>query len=392
MQEICNLANTGTSVALIIAAAFGIIAIASLILYQLKTGKAFSRGLFSLLLMFGILGSLVLAPAATLAGGAADCPTSTQAVSSTQPTITCPENWVVVPGNSAYNTTDFCLMKYTAKNVGGSITGTEDFEDDDDNVVFTSNTYSGGTATSQPNGQPWANISQTDAITASQTAGSGAHLVTENEWMTVAHNVLANPANWCDEDGSNCGNAPGTAGKILANGHNDNAPSQPLEASTNDSQACFGTITAGVNTPCGTEAGTQKRTLTLSNGEVIWDLVGNIAQWTAGTETRGNLPSFSGAGGPMEYNLDTGFGLDVPDNWGTLAYTNPAIQNPAAANWGAAQRVGVLYSGFSSGSSTVVAFFRGGTWDGGPGAGAFTLSLGNTPSDSGSAVGFRAAL
>ena len=392
MQPICNLANTGTNIALIVAAALGIIAVASLILYQLKTGKAFSKGFFALFIFFSIVGTLVLSPAATHAGGAADCPTGTQASQNggTTPTpLTCPENWVIVPGNSAYNTTDFCVMKYSAKNSGGTVASSSDINGDGS---FLSNTYSGGTAVSTASGQPWANISQTDAISASQTAGAGAHLITENEWMTIAHNVLANPANWCDADGSNCGNAPGTSGKVLASGHNDSSPNMPLESSIDDSQACYGTVTQGVNTACGSEAGTQKRTLTLSNGSVLWDLVGNVGHWTASTETRGNLPSFSGNGGLLEYNLDSGFGLSVVDTWGTLAYTNPAIQNPAAASWGAGQGVGLLISGFSSGSSSVVAFFRGGTWGNGPYAGTFTLFLAAAPSGSGSAVGFRAAL
>jgi hypothetical protein len=240
--------------------------------------------------------------------------------------------------------------------------------------------------------QPWTNISQTDAITAAQTANVGAHLITENEWMTVAHNILAQPANWCDADGSNCGNAPGTAGKVLASGHNDNAPSMPLEASATDSQACFGTVTAGTDTACGSDPSTQKRTLTLSNGAVLWDLVGNVAHWTTGTETQGNLPSYTGSGGPFEYNTDTGSGFDVPDNYGTLAYTNPAIHNPAAASWGVAQGLGFLGSVFSSGSPSVIAFYRGGTWDGGSYSGAFTLGLVYTPSYSFPFVGFRAAL
>ena len=481
MQPICNLANTGTNIALIIAAAFGVIAIASLILYQLKTGKAFSKGFFALLLVFGIIGTLVLSPAATHAA-TTDCPNGSQA---TQSSVTCPENWVVVPGNSAYNTTDFCVMKYTAKQAGATVTSSFDmtlslFTDstwstggtwsiqlsgsvntivgpfpynvdaetvaaaleavigetvttNDSGVVenasqarfyWTSPTddwqanldltdleqdngpglyniqidaddnssASGGIATSQAASTPWVNISQTDAIAASQAAAPGAHLITENEWMTIAHNVLANPANWCDADGSNCGNAPGTSGKVLASGHNDSSPNMPLESSIDDSQACYGTVTQGVNTACGSEAGTQKRTLTLSNGSVLWDLVGNVGHWTASTETLGNLPSFSGNGGPLEYNLDSGFGLSVVDTWGTLAYTNPAIQNPAAASWGAGQGVGLLGSDFSSGSSTVVAFVRGGTWGDGPGAGAFTLYLVYTPSVSGSRLGFRAAL
>lgn len=55
-------------------------------------------------------------------------------------------------------------------------------------------------------------------------------------------------------------------------------------------------------------------------------------------------------------------------------------------------RVGILNSDFSSGSPTVIAFNRGGTWDNGPNSGAFTLNLDNTPSDSNPNIGFRAAL
>lgn len=393
MQPICNLANTGTNIALIVAAALGIIAVASLILYQLKTGKAFSKGFFALFIFFSIVGTLVLSPAATHAGGAADCPTGTQASQNggTTPTpLTCPENWVIVPGNSAYNTTDFCVMKYSAKNSGGTVASSDDINGDGS---FLSNTYTGGTAVSTPTDQPWTNISQTDAITASQTAGSGAHLLTENEWMTIAHNILLQPANWCDADGSNCGNAPGASGKVLASGHNDNTPNFPLESSANDTEACYGTVTAGVNTVCGSTAGTQKRTLTLSNGSVLWDLVGNVAHWTSGTATRGDIPNDgAGSGGAFEYNLDTGFGLPVVGSYNTLSYINPAVQNPAAASWGVAQGLGILSSGFSTGSPDVVGFVRGGFCFDGPSSGAFTLILGFAPSFSNSYFGFRAAL
>jgi hypothetical protein len=43
--------------------------------------------------------------------------------------------------------------------------------------------------------------------------GAGAHLLTNTEWMTIAKNVAQVSANWCDRDGTHCGNPPGTAGK-----------------------------------------------------------------------------------------------------------------------------------------------------------------------------------
>ncbi len=398
MQQACQtLADTGANIAPYIAIAFGLLALSALTFYFLHSGRRLNKGFFSLLIVFMMAGSFILVPTKSLAatpdctpagqtaGAGATTPTPTPA-----PPLTCPTGFVVVPGNPAYSTTDFCVMKYTAKNSGGTVASSNDINGDGS---FLSNTYTGGTAVSTATDQPWTNISQTDAITASQTAGTGAHLLTENEWMTIAHNILLQPANWCDADGSNCGNAPGTTGKVLASGHNDSSPNFPLESSTNDAEACYGTVTAGVNTVCGSTAGTQKRTLTLSNGSVLWDLVGNVVHWTSGTATKGDIPNDgAGSGGAFEYNLNTGFGLPVVGSYNTLSYINPAIQNPTAASWGAAQGLGFLGSDFSAGSPDVVGFVRGGNWADGPVSGAFTLFLGFAPSSSISGVGFRAAL
>lgn len=400
MQQACQtLADTGANIAPYIAIAFGLLTLSALTFYFIYSGRRLNKGFFSLLLVFGLVGSFILIPTKSLAaspnctpagqtaGAGATTPTPTP---TPVPPLTCPTGFVVVPGNPAYNTTDFCVMKYTAKNSGGTVASSNDINGDGS---FLSNTYTGGTAVSTATDQPWTNISQTDAITASQTAGTGAHLLTENEWMTIAHNILLQPANWCDADGSNCGNAPGTAGKVLASGHNDNTPNFPLESSANDTEACYGTVTAGVNTVCGSTAGTQKRTLTLSNGSVLWDLVGNVLHWTSGTATKGDIPNDgAGSGGGFEYNLNTGLGLPVVGSYNTLSYINPAVQNPAAASWGVAQGLGFLSSDFSTGSPGVVGFVRGGGWIYGPASGAFSLFLGGAPSDSDSFLGFRAAL
>ena len=400
MQQACQtLADTGANIAPYIAIAFGLLTLSALTFYFIYSGRRLNKGFFSLLLVFGLVGSFILIPTKSLAaspnctpagqtaGAGATTPTPTP---TPVPPLTCPTGFVVVPGNPAYNTTDFCVMKYTAKNSGGTVASSNDINGDGS---FLSNTYTGGTAVSTATDQPWTNISQTDAITASQTAGTGAHLLTENEWMTIAHNILLQPANWCDADGSNCGNAPGTAGKVLASGHNDSSPNFPLESSTNDAQACYGTVTANVNTACGADPSTQKRTLTLSNGSVLWDLVGNVAHWTSGTATKGDIPNDgAGSGGGFEYNLNTGLGLPVVGSYNTLSYINPAVQNPAAASWGVAQGLGFLSSDFSPGSPDVVGFVRGGFWDIGPLSGAFTLALGYAPSYSNSYIGFRAAL
>jgi hypothetical protein len=209
MQQACQtLADTGANIAPYIAIAFGLLTLSALTFYFIYSGRRLNKGFFSLLLVFGLVGSFILIPTKSLAaspnctpagqtaGAGATTPTPTP---TPVPPLTCPTGFVVVPGNPAYNTTDFCVMKYTAKNSGGTVASSNDINGDGS---FLSNTYTGGTAVSTATDQPWTNISQTDAITASQTAGTGAHLLTENEWMTIAHNILLQPANWCDADGS----------------------------------------------------------------------------------------------------------------------------------------------------------------------------------------------
>ena len=165
-------------------------------------------------------------------------------------------------------------MKYEAKNVGG-------------------------VATSQPTLSPWVSISQTSAITACSALGSSYHLQTNNEWMTIARNAEAQAGNW-------------TLGSVglgyLFAGHNDNAPAAAKAASSTDTgnNRCAYTDTAGTTenpTSCPTNtanntsgtAGNQVRTLTLSNGAVIWDIPGNVWEWTASTYVLGsNLRTLRG--------------------------------------------------------------------------------------------------
>ncbi len=304
-------------------------------------------------------GTLSVASGATFGANVAVAGT----ISASKFSISCPAGYVVVPGNSKFGTSDFCLMKYQAKNVGG-------------------------VATAVATGAPWANISQRTSQDMSRAAGG--HLVTEMEWMTVATDILWQPENWCNLNGSGCGFAPGTSGKYLASGHNDNSPAQALEASSDDSQACFGTVTAGVDTVCGSVSGTQKRTHTLSNGEVIWDLAGNITEWTDAWITGNEQPTTADS-----Y-------IDTTDHfqwrqWNTvnkrIGYLQYAM--PTNRGWGQNQRIGDLYSlddsGYSSTNYTQYGFRRGGNWNNGSNAGVFALYLNGTPTITGEDVGFRVA-
>ena len=251
--------------------------------------------------------------------------------------ITCPTGFIVVPGNPHYGTSDFCVMKYEAKNIGS-------------------------TPTSQASSSPWVSISQTSAITTAQSACSGCHLITEAEWMTIAMNVISVPSNWVS----------GTVGSgAMYRGHSDSSPNNALVASSNDSDGWSNT---GDTTPS-----VQRRTLTLTNGEVIWDFAGNVGEWTNATIT-GGQPGFTGEASYVWKDYSNGV-----LQWNGL----PVASQPTGTLYPRSQGAGGLYS--NAGESASRAFIRGGDWNGGDGAGAVSLNLANSPTGSHVRIGFRAA-
>lgn len=77
---------------------------------------------------------------------------------------------------------------------------------------------------------PIATITQSGAIAACKSIG--AHLITNNEWMTIARNAEQNPNNWSSGQVGN--------GYMYA-GHNDYGPANALTAPPTDSDGYFGT-------------------------------------------------------------------------------------------------------------------------------------------------------
>ncbi len=227
----------------------------------------------------------------------------------TMPPSDCPTGFVPVPGNTTLGTNGFCVMKYEAKNVGG-------------------------TATSQIGGTIWTGMSITTAKSVATAACSGCHLITEAEWMTIAANVLSVASNWT-------GGSVGSG--YVYTGHSNNNPGSLLSASSNDNDGLFG-ITGG------TGSGPQfnnKRTLTLTNGEVIWDLAGNADEFTQGTFD-GSQPGGS-SWDAREYSSIT--------NWGSLP-VGSRLSTIGAGSWGSAQGMGKIYS--SSSQPDALSFRRGG--------------------------------
>lgn len=270
------------------------------------------------------------------------CPGHTGAIANVP--ASCPLNFIPVPGSSTYGTEGgFCVMKYEATDVGG-------------------------VATSQAAGTPWVSISQFDAITESQGACAGCKLITEAEWLTIAQNIMLVDSNWS-------GGSVGTG--YIYTGHVGNDPNSPLAASSDDNDNLF-----GITGSTGSSAGLNNiRTLTLSNGEVIWDFAGNTWEWTSGTATTGK-PGNTAAGNNYR-------------NWNVLEVTGSLDPNPlpsfaysGASNWDSSNGIGRIYS--SSTDVSTRGFMRGGLWNSGSNGGIYAVYLGYFPGQTSTATSFRA--
>jgi prepilin-type N-terminal cleavage/methylation domain-containing protein len=292
---------------------------------------------------------------------------------SLQTTKVCPYNFIVVPGSTTYSTSDFCVMKYEASHTDATAT-------------------TQGTSTipiSQSNAQPWVSISQTSTITYSQTTKNSdgttctsCHLITEAEWMTIAQNVLSVASNWRD-------NVVGTASSstnYIYSGHNDGAPNNALVADSNDNNGYTGTgnYAGDTNTTSGMVGNTQRRTLTLTNGEVIWDLAGNVYEWTTGTIAANAQPGLSGesAYASKQWNNASLLMNGLPYN------SQPASTGMAGiSGWSSTQGIGTLYSNY--GETGVHVFFRSSDWGHGSNAGVLCLNLDYSASTTNVRLGYR---
>lgn len=271
---------------------------------------------------------------------------STYGSPTTVAAITCPTGFIPVPGSVTYGTSDFCVMKYEAKQVGAT------------NVPI-----------SEAAGSPWVNISQTDAATYSANVSgcTGCHLITEPEWMTIAQNVLGVASNWDS----------GTIGTgYIYSGHNDGDPANSLVANTVDTDGYY--LTSNIS-------GNQRRTLILSNGEVIWDIAGNVYDWTSGTTQSPEVkPGITGAGYAYREWTDI-------TNLGTLAVNASPLGTGLtnASTWNSTNGIGTIAS--DSDDTLLKSFFRGGTWSNLENAGVLSINMNNDANATGVGIGFRVA-
>ncbi len=240
----------------------------------------------------------------------------------------CDENWIEIPG------TEKCVMKYEAK-----IQGVDDGEQAY-NASFV--------AESRASGTPWTIITHQQAKDACNAIG--AHLITNNEWVTIARDVEVN-------------HAQNTNGSTYYIGHNDGMPFEVLAASTNDEDGYYGTGDSAkkdgfkfsliekakaiaVSCEDVRDPVLQKRVYKLTNGEVIWDFSGNAEEWVSETIEPGDRPE-----GPTTWGINF---VDVT-NWKGL---NPSDYLPLDTyTYGL---VGNLYLGYEPPGT--IGYVRGGNF------------------------------
>jgi hypothetical protein len=260
------------------------------------------------------------------------------------PTSGCPTGYILVPGDTDYGTTSFCVMKYEAK-------------------------YGDQGAISQAAGIPaWGNISQNSAYGSCRSLGPGYALINNKEWMTLASNVANVASNW---SGASVGSG------ALNRGHSDSSPSSGLAPVSDDNDPCSGTG----QTCSASTWHDQRRTHTLSNGNVVWDLAGNL--WELVDYNIYEDKPTPAAAAWYEYTAVTG-STAMPKT--SLVPTN-TLKSWWNNSWnGATNGIGQYWGGTQSSGGALV---RGAAFGDGSATGVFTTRLEYSPWTVGLAIGFR---
>ena len=264
-------------------------------------------------------------------------------------------SWVLVPGDPDYNTTDFCIMKYEAKEgANGPVSRWDD--------------------------TPWVDISQVDARSACESLGPRFKLISNEQWMTVTSRIAANSLNWIDPADDN---DPGKVGVgVLFEGHTDDNPGSACEAAEDDRDRH---VRAGSCEGVDFGNADQRRTHEVTNGSninIIWDLAGNVNEWVdyydqdkVNTEGSVEIKSID------DNNSKLKLSMLLPINKRVFVDIGVTV-----SNWDSDQGIG-RYRGGAAGSGG--AMYRGGRWDRSTSSGLFSAGMDRGQNDESSGIGFR---
>lgn len=237
--------------------------------------------------------------------------------------LTCPTGYVLAPANKTVGVyCQFCIAAYEMRNVSS-------------------------VATSQASGAAWSQWGQDPAKTNCSSLGTGYHLMTNPERLAIAKDIEGVASNWT---GGSVGSGSISKGYAASTTRGD-AWSNTLDASSSLATCLYNTA---ANTCASTGTALYRRTLTLSNGSVLWDFIGNKAEWVDWTENVANVPVASSG------SCDTdGTGCEFSAvNAGS---TTPNSMWKPASGYDSTKGFGLYYK--NSTAATTRGALIGGYWD-----------------------------
>jgi hypothetical protein len=168
----------------------------------------------------------------------------------------------------------------------------------------------------------------------------------------------------------------------MSRGHSDGNPNLACEADASDANAWVETNCTGQTQ--GALAFNQRRTQNLSpNGNVIWDIGGNVWQWVDKYDPNGKPGTATAA-----WNEYSTTWTDTA-NWPRSALVPlNSVQNWWNNSWNSTQSIGQFYP---SNNGVGGALPRGADWSNGAVAGPFAVLLNSAPSAASTGIGLRCA-
>jgi len=301
-------------------------------------------------------------------------------------TLSCPENYVLIPGDDYFNHEPFCVMKYEARALSNitnelvydgcgnlpdlascNLKGEDNWADLNLTTPFSTN-----------EGAPWRRISFYDATKACENIGE--KLITNKEWMSIARNIEQIESNWLNNE---TGNSTLSKGLHKKEGFTKNFATLNHPA-PNSKEECKYAYATGEEVVCEVDGDFEfKRIHTLSTGEEIWDFAGNVWHWVDANENktslRGNICQEN------DWNYYDACGLEENSNFSFTNATDKRFEVGSLLTNKTQNGIGMVYSDDRENR----VFRRGGSWFNRPASGIFALDLRANPNSPSAARGFR---
>lgn len=312
----------------------------------------------------------------------------------------CPKGYVLVPGSAAFSTNDFCAMQTEAQRSA-------------------SPTCDGNSCPVADTGaKPWNFASVLDGQNACTSLGSNYDLMSDAQWMTIADNLARTPINDLDTRSGpqyTNGNSSAQRGMLVAPMMSLSLQNCDINSPLADDKnnACplrtiglTGTTQKWEETyiPGGTNR-SQMRTTVLSNGNVLWDFIGNIWEWTkhpfvdepktgTGERFENDSNGMDGNGMRATYPIDITQWVEYKDiaEYGIMAGSKPQNIDGLTQVNGIGRislNPGWSWDDASNYTTPLKAIARGGAWANNANSGMYSLDLALGPSYQRHYTGFR---